>query len=220
MDSFAPTTNDYGLLALPLGEAARAYAVLFANGRHAMSRSEIQGSTAEVFARLEPLSMALDRALLVANGLNWTSYFANGLLGSDVFQPVSQIAAARKCTGLRVVKSRDATILENYESQERGGDVTHHRRTIFATRDGRWTFGSSGEPYQFEDVGRYAARSIRDRFTPEHLDDLLVGLGAPLNPLPHAETHSAVLFVQDQKAPQLKRWTFEDVQHGLPWKRV
>ncbi len=220
MDSFAPTTNDYGLLALPLGEAAQAFAALFANGLHALTRSDVQGSTAEVFAYLEPLSMALDRALLVSNGKNWTSYFANGLFGSDVIPPVSRIAAARECTGLRVVKSPNATIFEAYESRQRGGDVTNHRRTVFAARDGGWKFGSSGEPYPFEDVRRFEARRIRDRFTPEHLDDLLVGLGAPLSPLPQAAEHSAVLFVQDEKAPHLKRWTFADVQAGLPWKRA
>lgn len=219
MDCFAPTTKDYGLLALPLGEAAHAFAALFSNGRHAVIRSDVQGSTAEIFKYLEPLSMALDRALLVSNGKNWTSYFANGLFGSDVFPSVSRIAAERECTGLRVVRSPDATIFEAYESQERGGNVTNHRRTVFAARDGRWKFGSTGEPYPFEDVCRYEARRIRDRFTAEHLNDLLVGLGAPLSPLPKAEEHSAVLFVQDGKAPQLKRWTFADVQAGLPWKR-
>ncbi len=164
--------------------------------------------------------MALDRTLLVSNSENWTSYFANGLLGSDVFPPVSRIAATQRCTGLRVVKAPKATIFEAYECPERGGSITNHRRTIYAARDGRWTFGSTGDPYPFENVSNYEAKTIRDRFTPDLLDAFLEGLGAPLEPYPKTKELKAVLFVQKGKSPQLKRWTYADVQAGLPWKRA
>jgi hypothetical protein len=97
MDEFAPTTSDYGLLALPLKQAASAYAAYWANEPVVTHQRELQGSPEDVFRQLEPLSMALDRTLLVANGDNWTSYFANGLLGSDAFLPVSRMAAACQC---------------------------------------------------------------------------------------------------------------------------
>ena len=109
MDRFAPTTSDYGLLAMPLEQAAAAYAAFWANEPVVMTRTDLQGSSEDLFAHLEPLSMAVDRTLLVANGKDWTSYFANGLLGSDVFLPVSRIAAARGCTGLRIARVPQAT---------------------------------------------------------------------------------------------------------------
>ncbi|AZQ66022.1 hypothetical protein EF888_02090 [Silicimonas algicola] len=219
MDRFAPTTNDYGLLAMPLEEAASAFTALWADVPHVMSRSDLQGSSGEVFLHLEPLSMALDRALLVANGNMWTSYFANGLIGSDVFLPVSRMAAARGCTGVRVARSSTATIFASYEGPERGGRINNHRRSIYVAREGGWKFGSAGDPYPFEDVSLYEAKRVRDRFTPAHLDDLLAGLGAPLGPLPDAPKLEAVMFVHHDRAPQLRRWTYSEVQAGLPWKR-
>jgi hypothetical protein len=220
MDRFAPTTHDFGLLALPLERAAAAYAAHWAKVPDAPARSDLEGSADALFAHLEPLSMALDRTLLVANGCDWTSYFANGLLGSDVFLPVSRMAAAQACTGLRVVRSPEGTIFEAYESPERGGNAINSRRSIHAVRDGRWAFGSHGAPYPFEDVRRYEAKRIRDRFTPEHLDDLLAGLGAPLTPLPDTRDLRAFLFVRPDKARTRARWTYAEVQAGLPWRRA
>lgn len=219
MDRFAPATRDYGLLALPLARAASAFVDFWAASPGAPSRRDLEGSPEDVFAQLEPLSMALDRTLLVANGSDWTSYFANGLLGSDVFLPVSRMAAAQACTGLRVVRSPKGTIFEAYESPERGGNKINCRRSLYAARDGRWVFGSSGVPYPFEDVTRYEATRIRDRFTPAHLDDLLAGLGAPQAPLPEAPLLRAVLFVQPDQGRTVARWTFAEVQAGLPWRR-
>lgn len=205
---------------MPLEEAASAFAAFCATGSANPIRSDLEGSAEDIFLHLEPLSMALDRTLFVSNGENWTSYFANGLLGSDVFLPVSRIAATHRCSGLRVVKAPKATIFEAYECRERGGDITNYRRTIYAARDGRWTFGSTGEPYPFEDVSRYEARNIRERFTPGLLDDLLTGLGAPLEPFPKIKNLKAALFVLGRKSPHLQRWTYAEVQAGLPWKRA
>lgn len=220
MDRFSPTTRDYGLLALSLEKAASAYAAFWANEPVVMRRSDIQGSPEDLFAQLAPLSAALDRTLLVANGDNWTSYFANGIFGSDVFLPVSRMAAARGCTGLRVARLPAGTIFEAYEGPERGGDRINYRRSIHAVRDGVWKFGSSGEPYSFEDVSRYEAKRVKDRFTPEHLDDLLAGLGAPSGPLPQDRPLAAALFVRETKALHLARWSYGDVQAGLQWKRA
>jgi hypothetical protein len=219
VDRFAPATRDYGLLALPLERAASAVLDFWAASPGAPSRRDLAGSPDEVFRHLEPLSMALDRTLLVANGSHWTSYFANGLLGSDVFLPVSRIAAAQGCTGLRVVRSPEGTIFEAYESPERGGDALNCRRSLHAVRDGRWVFRASGSPYPFEDVTRYAATRIRDRFTPAHLEDLLVGLGAPRTPAPEGQTLRAVLFVRPDHGRKDACWTFPEVQAGLPWRR-
>lgn len=185
-----------------------------------MIRNSLQGSPEDLFAHLEPLSMVMDRTLLVANGKNWTSYFANGLLGSDVFLPVSRIAAAGGCTGLRIAKAPQATVFEAYENPERGGDCINYRRSIYVAREGRWKFGSSGEPYAFEDVSRYEAKRVRDRFTPEHLDGLLAALGAPSGPLPEDRPLAATLFIRDSRSTHLARWSYAEVQSGLPWKRA
>ena len=220
MNSFEPTTTSYALFSMPLDETASALTAFFSTGALDPVRSDLEGSADDLFPNLEPLSMASDRALLVANGKNWTSYFNNSLLGSDVFLEVSRLARTHCCTGLRIVKKPKATIFEAYDCPERGGEApNNYRRSIYAARDGKWTFGSSGAPYPFEDISLYEAKRIRDRFTPEMLDNILRGLGAPLEPFPIRKKLRAKLFVFDGRAPQLPRWTYAEVQAGQPWKR-
>jgi hypothetical protein len=77
-----------------------------------------------------------------------------------------------------------------------------------------------GEPYAFEDVSGYEAKRVRDRFTLGHLDGLLAGLGAPSGPLPEDRPLVAALFIRDSQAPHLSRWSYAEVQSGLPWKRA
>ncbi|WP_131824993.1 hypothetical protein [Yoonia rosea] len=220
MMNFAPTTEDYGLLAMPLAAAAQAYERLFAAADQSLTRQNIEGKPSALFHALEPLTMALDRTMLIAHGPTWTSYFANGLLGSDAVLPVSRIAAMNGCTGLRICRSSKATLLEVYESPERGGDGLNLRRTIYAAQDGKWTFGNSGTPYPFESTEQYTEKRIKDRFTPKHLDAMLDGLGAPVTPLPPLDQHNAVLFVQDgAKASRLTLYSYAQVQAKEPWKR-
>lgn len=214
-EDFHPATTDYGLLGAPLARVSAAFETLF-QGSH--ERSDLMGPPSDHLRRLAPLSMALDRKLLLSHG-TWTAYFANGLLGSDVFGPVSRLAVMLGCTGLRVVRAPAATIIEVYESPERGGvPPLHYRRSIHAARDGRWSFGSEGVPYPFEDTSSFTAKRIRDRFTPAHLDRILDGLGAPLSPLPDDDV-DGVLFTLADAAPHLKRWSFAEVQAGVPWQR-
>lgn len=220
MSLFEPTTSSYALFSMPLDETACAFAALFATAGLYPVRTDFEGGADDLFPNLEPLSMAVDRTLLVANGDSWTSYFNNSLLGSDVFLEVSRLADTHGCTGLRIVNQPTATIFEAFECPERGGVApNNHRRSIFASKDGKWSFGSTGAPYPFEDVSRYEAKRIRDRFTPEMLDDILRGLGAPTAPVPSRKKLRATLLVFEDHAPQLPRWTYSEVQAGLPWER-
>ncbi len=220
MNRFAPTTTSYGLLALPLEEAASAYAAYWRSSELCPIQSDLEGSAEDLFPHLEPLCMAYDKTLLVGHGDNWTSYFNNCLIGSDVFLVMSRLSGASRCTGLRVVRQPKATIFEAYECPEKGGAApNNYRRSIYAMQDGRWTFGSDGEPYSFEDVSRYQAKRIRDRFTPDMLNDILQGLGAPIEPFPMHEKLNAKLFLFEGRAPQLPRWTYAEVQANIPWKR-
>jgi hypothetical protein len=219
MNAFYPATKDYGLLAMPLRRAAEAFHAFHSGSPLIHDRTELTGSAEQVMSRLEPLSMAIDRAVLVSHGPGWTAFFQNGLLGSDVFLPVSRMAARALCTGLRVCRDPMAVMLDVYEAPERGGTITNNRRSIWAAKDGnRWSFGSKGEPFPFEDTSSFSARKLRDRFTSDHLDRLLVGLGAPLQPLPDTSELSAVLF-QRRDPPSFPLFSFAEVQAGLPWKR-
>ena len=51
-------------------------------------------------------------------------------------------------------------------------------RSISLVNDGgRWSFDQSGTPFLFEDLDRYAAKRVRDRFTFELLERHLHELG-------------------------------------------
>jgi hypothetical protein len=55
-----------------------------------------------------------------------------------------------------------------------------NERTLAATAtDGRWEWDSSGDPFPFEDLDRYEARRIRDRFDRPLLLRYLTALGIP-----------------------------------------
>ena len=56
----------------------------------------------------------------------------------------------------------------------------NHVRTVSLVNDDGWSFDQSGEPFAFEETGRYAARKVRERFTFAMLKQYLAHLG--LNP--------------------------------------
>ena len=58
------------------------------------------------------------------------------------------------------------------------GPDGNSNRAVWAMNDGGpWTFGTIGESFPFERVDRYAAKKIRERFTPEMLEEYLRELG-------------------------------------------
>ncbi|XXF78223.1 hypothetical protein P2318_00255 [Myxococcaceae bacterium GXIMD 01537] len=89
------------------------------------------------------------------------------------------------CRGLRVVavphtlrkdKGRyGAVILDVFSPLETGPE---YLRALEAVNDGgRWVFECSGEPFPFEQLERYKARRVRDRFTFDMLKQYLHHLG-------------------------------------------
>ncbi len=68
--------------------------------------------------------------------------------------------------------------LSFYVEDSSGCSFLNVQRSIFAANDGgRWKFGANGQPFDFEQLERYKARQIQDRFTPEMLDDYLQHFG-------------------------------------------
>jgi len=68
-----------------------------------------------------------------------------------------------------------ATILEYYSN---GVEQRH----IFVANDGgKWKFGESGTPFQFENTAAYKVRSIKERFTNAMLLGYLKELGVDLS---------------------------------------
>ncbi|MBL8820672.1 MAG: hypothetical protein JNL58_31910 [Planctomyces sp.] len=69
-------------------------------------------------------------------------------------------------------------MLEVYAADSSGRSFLNIRRSISAANDGgRWRFDANGETLDFEQLERYKARQIRERFNPEMLDEYLTALG-------------------------------------------
>ena len=69
-------------------------------------------------------------------------------------------------------------MLEVYGADSSGCSFLNIRRSIGAVNDGgRWRFDANGELLDFERPEWYKTRQIRDRFTPEMLDEYLRHFG-------------------------------------------
>jgi hypothetical protein len=144
----------------------------------------VSGDLETALAALLPLTDAEPtRVLFVPTASVWTAYFDNGWRGTDAFPPMSYLAQHLGTRGLRVVaipgddRRSAATILELYGPKPT--EWLNTERAISALHDGdRWRFDAVGEPLPFEDVGRYRAARVRDRFPLELLERYLAELGA------------------------------------------
>lgn len=117
----------------------------------------------------------------------WTLYFDNGVNGTDP-GAIGVLASRFNTDAIRVgiaeevvepstgrIKQYGATIFE-YHS----GEV--ERRHVFSANDGgKWKFGQAGEPFPFECLDAYKARSIQERFTKSMLLQYLKELGLDLD---------------------------------------
>ena len=192
-DKLAPITSEIGFLELPSTQAVASYGAWQQRIQEPLGRSltatPVSGTLEETLGALLPLvSILPTRAIFVPTASSWMAYFSNGWRGTDAFPPMSYLARKVGCRGLRVVAVPDtmdaapgsrrsrygALILEVYGPR---GDPLNYLRTVSLVNDDGWSFDQSGEPFAFEDTGRYAARKIRDRFTFAMLESYLAHLG-------------------------------------------
>ena len=191
-DKFAPITKGIGFIECDVKSVCEAYDLWMTEILHPhemrIEMENVKGNLESVLRKLPPLTMPiLTRFAFVPTQSAWTAYFDNGKLGTDAAGVVKVLADKLNCRGIRTVltpntmpskPSREtlgrygATMLEVY------GPDRKPIRIIYAANDGgKWVFGESGVPFPFEEVERYKARIIRDRFTGEMLDNYLKHLG-------------------------------------------
>jgi hypothetical protein len=152
-------------------------------GEPVFDMTVVEGGLEDALRSLLPLSIGESaRVLIVPTAGPWTAYFDNGWRGPDAFPPMSYLAKRLGTRGLRVVAvpptegRYSASIFELYGPEDR--EWLNFERAVSAMKDGdRWRFSVSGEPLPFEDLDRYSARRVRDRFPHELLDRYLQALG-------------------------------------------
>ncbi|GAA4301480.1 hypothetical protein [Klenkia terrae] len=121
------------------------------------------------------------RELLVAGG-RWTAYLNDGLRGGD--PTASAVVVARRLGVPHVVAQHlpsygpGHAATQLWVSGPDGAPPLMLQRTLSATAtDGRWAWHASGAPLPFEDLDRYRARRIQDRFDRPLLLRYLADLG-------------------------------------------
>ncbi len=195
-DQLAPITSTIGFLEIDTRLAAAAFErwhkpLWERRGLHLTTR-EIAGDLKTVLLSLLPLNIVEQRRhLFIPTRSRWTAYIENDAHGTDAASTMSYLAQQIGCRGLRVTavpntirRHEDkwqgrygATVLEVY-GPESIINFSNCVRAISALNDGgRWSFDTVGIPLPFEDLERYKARRVRDRFTPELLRDYLAALG-------------------------------------------
>lgn len=182
-----------------------------------LSRERMEGPLLGVLDALIPRTAPITIRYLFWPLGPWTLYFDNGIGGTDASPPevlsgrmqvdaIRAVAAIEQIEPNGRVKEYGATMFEYYTAGA-------PRRIVFAADDGgRWKFDQIGEPFAFEELDRYKARSIRERFTPPMLFRYLRQLGVPLEDEASAaaeERGGGFLVKKHGKMPQPFREVYE-----------
>jgi len=190
---FAPSTLEIGFIDCSANQAAQEF-IEWQSGIHqprgvTLSGCEYTGSLSSLLIRLEPLTRVESRRyLFVPTDSRWTAFFDSGHQRTDAASNISALCKMYQHEGFRVVNSLrtrsvgsgggslGAVMLEKYGPE--GLPILNTERAIYTAHNGsRWEFGSHGAPFPFENLESYKARKIRDRFTPDMLNDYLVHFG-------------------------------------------
>lgn len=224
-----PVTHDFGLVEASAEAAAAAFASGLRDGDIETVARRVTGSLNEALAALLPLSVQMQRALLLGTHSDWTAFFRGGIRGSDPSFTMCWLAGRLRKRTMRVCLQErppwKACIWEVYEPSS-APDAIHGgraRRTLAALNDGgRWMFEEVGERFAFEQGERYALPRRRDRFDHTLLRAYLMQFG--LRPFEDAFYRpgagcGALVVEQVAAWPQAPQDSLDEVVAGLPWLR-
>ena len=154
-----------------------------------LETTEVDGALADALGKLLPFTGPGTRELFINTTSEWIAYFDNSV-GGDPGPPVSYLSKVLGCRSLLVACSPDIPFkgingsyggvqLHIFAPEGTGG--MNYERVIEATNDGgRWVFDTSGTVQDFEQLDRYKARKVRDRFTPQMLEEYCAAMGIRL----------------------------------------
>jgi hypothetical protein len=192
-DRWAPVTSTMGFLELGAEQAAQAFATwqrgLMTPRGISVEVLPVSGTLEQVLSSLLPLTSGeTQRELFIPTRSAWTAYVENGWTGTDAASPMSSMARRLSIRCLRVVAvphtlrkhqgGRYGAVMLDVFGPKQPGKLHNYVRAVEVANDGgRWVFEQEGEPFPFEQVEKYQARRVRDRFTFEMLKDYLRHLG-------------------------------------------
>ena len=192
-NTLAPLTFNWGFLEAPVDAVDSAYRRWQRMILHSVKVARIDLPLADALRQLEPLDNGSQRVLFLSTKAPWTACFDNGVRGGNPSTFVGELAMRMRCRGVacgcipNTLTRRDAgkpgtwgaVKFTLFAPEKR--DFLNVERSVSVMNDVRgWEFNSIGTVQDFEQVERYAARKIADRFTPEMLEAYGRALGINL----------------------------------------
>ena len=183
-NKLAPLTFNWGFLEAGVDAVGAAYQRWQKKILHSVKVASVDLPLADALRRLEPLDLGSQRVLFLSTKSRWTACFDNGVKGGNPSTFVGELAQQMKCRGITcgaipntLTKSDalkpgtwGAVKFTLFAPEQR--EYLNIERSVSVINDVRgWTFNSVGKVQDFEQVDRYAARKIADRFTSEMLED-------------------------------------------------
>jgi hypothetical protein len=192
-NTLAPLTFNWGFLEAPVDVVGRAYARWQRMILHRVKTVPVDLPLADALRRLEPLDMGSQRVLFLSTKGRWTACFDNGAMGGNPSTFVGVLAERVRCRGIAC--GCVPNTLTRHDRGKRGTwgavkftlfagekrEFLNIERSVWVINDVRgWEFKSIGTVQDFEQVERYGATRIADRFTPEMLAEYCGALGINL----------------------------------------
>jgi hypothetical protein len=192
-NKLAPLTFNWGFLEASVDAVGSAYVRWQRTILQSVKVTVVNLPLADALRRLEPLDTGSQRVLFLSTKARWTACFDNGTKGGNPSTFVGELAEQMKCRGVacgcipNTLTRRDAGKLGTWGAVKftlfapEKREFLNIERGVSVTNDVRgWEFKAIGSVQDFEQVERYAATKIADRFTPEMLDGYCRALGINL----------------------------------------
>jgi hypothetical protein len=192
-NKLAPLTFGWGFLEAPPEAVLNAYVSWQKRILQSVKAAPLDLPLADALRKLEPLDTGSQRVLFLSTRSQWTACFDNGVKGGNPATFVGELAERIKCRG--IVCGSVPNTLTKRDMQKAGTwgavkftlfapeprEFLNIERSVSVINDVRgWTFNSAGTVQPFEQVERYAARKIADRFTPLMLEEYCRAFGIDL----------------------------------------
>lgn len=178
----------------------------------------------QALERLQPLTIPETKFALVETQSPWTAIFSNSAVSAAPSNVVAYLSRdlRREAVCVAIVPpscdEEGVAVLHGITQFEKFADhdtdfLNYERSIEVAAEDGRWHFEASGIPLPFEELQRYSARAVRERFTPDMLERYCAALGArPFDPSFYGN-HADLVEIQSEVIQ--RSVSYEEAQRDL-----
>ncbi len=193
-DDFYPATKRIGFLRSSPESIVRAYSDWYAQLGNSFEVTSYDAPLRQVMPRLEPLVSNHTRTIVATTrNTEWSAILDNFAPGGDPVSAIAVLSKALQTDGLLVGYSPDEREEPGISLGRLGARVFTYTafdpdnerpiapptRSIYLARQSgsKWLFEAKGEPLSFENLDAYKQRRVKDRFTPEMLEQYCHELG-------------------------------------------